>query len=250
MGILDVSPESSGIHVDMMRDLLECVADILERESITYWLDRGTLLGAFRGGQFLPFDSDVDIHFLFNDWEAILDALQAGLPARFTVSAHHHGRMIRPPDHTHPHRWFRNEHGDFDIADDYRMVDGKHFHTATALVVYRSGTFWADKPNLDLYCSRINRHHDCMDPSCEEPWHEDGRRYLCMPSRRPQDRLVPESLVMPLGEIELAGRRYPAPARVESYLRHLFGYIGENAVHDRASGYWRPAETDAGNTGA
>lgn len=242
MGVFNGSAKSSETQVRAMRDLLETVADILERESITYWLDRGTLLGAYRGGHFLPFDSDVDIHVLFEDWETILNALKTALPTRFTVSAHHHGRLIQPPDQRHPTRWFRNEHGEFGIASDYRIENGKHIHTATALVVYRSDEYWADKPNLDLYCSRVNRHHDCMDPGCAEPWLEDGLRYLCMPSRRPQDRLVPESLVMPLGGIDLAGRRYPAPIQVRAYLEHLFGYIGENALRDRATGYWYPAE--------
>ena len=43
------------------------VADVLERHGITFWLDYGTLLGAVRSGELIPWDDDVDLGILAAD---------------------------------------------------------------------------------------------------------------------------------------------------------------------------------------
>jgi len=52
------------------KTLLTClkqIKTILDRHSITYWLDTGTLLGAVREKRFLPWDYDVDLGAWFAD---------------------------------------------------------------------------------------------------------------------------------------------------------------------------------------
>ena len=42
-------------------ELLSVLSDILNSAKIEYWIDQGTLLGAYRHGKFIARDSDADI---------------------------------------------------------------------------------------------------------------------------------------------------------------------------------------------
>jgi hypothetical protein len=50
-----------------LREVAFFVEDLLTRHGIVHWLDFGTLLGAARGGEFVPWDSDVDFGILEKD---------------------------------------------------------------------------------------------------------------------------------------------------------------------------------------
>ncbi|XP_065186047.1 uncharacterized protein RP689-like [Sycon ciliatum] len=45
-------------------NVLKLVVEILEKEGINYWLDCGSLLGAYRNGKMIPHDSDTDVSIL------------------------------------------------------------------------------------------------------------------------------------------------------------------------------------------
>ena len=50
---------------DIAVENLKQVKDVLDRYNVEFWLDIGTLLGAVRGGKFIPYDHDID----FGTWE-------------------------------------------------------------------------------------------------------------------------------------------------------------------------------------
>ncbi|GJL83652.1 MAG: hypothetical protein DHS20C01_32860 [marine bacterium B5-7] len=224
--------------MDELRYLLTSTADILEDALIDYWLDRGVLLGAHRSGDLIPGDDDIDLRVMHTDWQAIESVLQTGLPSDLRVSVLHHSRVINDADENHPYRWFANNDGEFPIASIEGDSNGIRFHTATALAVHFKDRQWDHKPNLDLYSCRINQHHDCTPACLSEPWKDDDRQYLCLPSSSPTSGVVPMDYVFPLGHITLAGRNYPAPGRLMEYLHHLFGYIGEDAFFDEDIRRW------------
>jgi phosphorylcholine metabolism protein LicD len=48
-------------------ELVDYTKQLLEKLGITYWLDLGSLLGAYRNNQFIPWDCDVDMSIYLDD---------------------------------------------------------------------------------------------------------------------------------------------------------------------------------------
>ena len=61
--------------IDAMLSLLSTITVVLELEEIPYWITQGTLLGATRNGEIIPWTNDVDISVLFSDFPKIINLL-------------------------------------------------------------------------------------------------------------------------------------------------------------------------------
>lgn len=57
-------------------ELLKVIKQILQQHNFTYWLDSGTLLGAHRHKGFVPWDDDIDICMLRDDYEKARNILK------------------------------------------------------------------------------------------------------------------------------------------------------------------------------
>jgi hypothetical protein len=76
-----VTPED--VRADI-RYVLHALGEALEGKQVTWWLDYGTLLGAWRLGDVMAFDHDLDLSCLAND-RAALEACAPALEARGIV---------------------------------------------------------------------------------------------------------------------------------------------------------------------
>lgn len=81
------NPEGSDLRNLQLRmlDILEVVDSICQRNGISYWLSSGTLLGAVRHGGFIPWDDDVDIEMLRDDYLKLMEILPKELPEQYVL---------------------------------------------------------------------------------------------------------------------------------------------------------------------
>lgn len=78
-------------------ELLLLVDDILTKNGYSYWLNFGTLLGAYRDHAFIPHDDDLDISMFWDDRNGIKDALINGglnLVATFYFGDYNHPESL------------------------------------------------------------------------------------------------------------------------------------------------------------
>ena len=66
-------------------EVLKEVDRICRKHGIQYLLDAGTLIGAVRHHGFIPWDDDVDIAFLRQDYEKFIKVAKKELPDRKSV---------------------------------------------------------------------------------------------------------------------------------------------------------------------
>lgn len=76
------NPEGSLLRrqQNRMTELLLVLDSICKEENIRYWLIGGTLLGAARHGGFIPWDDDMDVQMLREDYLKLLKVLPQRLP--------------------------------------------------------------------------------------------------------------------------------------------------------------------------
>ena len=81
------NPDGSLLRLGQLRmlEILKCVDKICRKHNIPYWLSSGTLLGAIRHKGFIPWDDDLDIEMLREDYIKLLPILRRELPSNYIL---------------------------------------------------------------------------------------------------------------------------------------------------------------------
>lgn len=100
------------------QELLEKIDNILRSENIPYWLNYGTLLGAYRDGKFIPHDYDMDVALFYDDMPKVKNLmLKNGMTLTYEV--HFGGWEV--PENVEYRFKYKNAFVDFDF---YKLEDG------------------------------------------------------------------------------------------------------------------------------
>lgn len=68
--------------------LLKTITDLLDKEGIIYWIDGGTILGSVRHGKLVPWDDDIDICILSDDFDKLEIIKEYIKPMGFEIIKH------------------------------------------------------------------------------------------------------------------------------------------------------------------
>ena len=84
------NPEGSLLRKRQLRmlEILKSIDKICRDNNISYILSSGTALGAYRHGGFIPWDDDLGIELLKEDYEKLLPLLEANLPEDMVLQTH------------------------------------------------------------------------------------------------------------------------------------------------------------------
>jgi hypothetical protein len=175
------------VHRRLIRALVE-FDRVARPAGIVYWLDAGTLLGAYRDEKLIPWDDDLDVCVVFDDFDR-LRAL---------------GTQLTGP---------------------YRLVTISRFWSIDKLVpglalLFPCRTF------LRLLDSETQLYIDIFSCAETAPGQLEILPLSYMHRPRDVNRQIfrmPRETIFPLGRIGFEGGEYPAPHRTEAYLQHYYG---------------------------
>lgn len=84
------NPDGSTLRRQQLRmlEMLQFIDSVCQKHGIRYWLCSGTLLGAVRHGGFIPWDDDVDIEMLKEDYEKFIKAMLLEQHEKYILQNH------------------------------------------------------------------------------------------------------------------------------------------------------------------
>lgn len=97
--------------------ILDEIVKICEKHNLTYWLDGGTLLGAVRHKGFIPWDDDIDIGIMRDEYEQLVPILKDELPFDLQVQD-----IYTDDKYRLPYVQIRDKNSK--IVEDYRTYNG------------------------------------------------------------------------------------------------------------------------------
>ena len=75
-------------HQLRMLEMLKFIDRVCKEHDIKYWLCSGTLLGAVRHGGFIPWDDDVDIEMLREDYKKFVEVMKKESQTDYVLQTH------------------------------------------------------------------------------------------------------------------------------------------------------------------
>lgn len=75
-------------HQLRMLEMLKYIDGVCRKHDIKYWLCSGTLIGAVRHGGFIPWDDDVDIEMLREDYKKFVKVMATELQTDYVLQTH------------------------------------------------------------------------------------------------------------------------------------------------------------------
>lgn len=169
-------------HLLDMENITRDVSDTLKESRIRYWLDSGTLLGAYRFSAPLPYDDDVDLGVMRSDYETNKTA--------FVQRLRDKGYEVK--------NWDLNPNSD--VIPQIYFQDGH------------------DKTHLDLFLFEPTGSNKLRLSS--EYWHHTARFAGHEGLGFPRDAIFDSS--GKLGKIYMLKKEYPAPVNIKAYFKRIY----------------------------
>ena len=276
-------------RIDRIREMelqeLDEIDRICRENNIRYILAGGSMLGAIRHKGFIPWDDDVDIAMLPEDYERFLKICPKQLSERYTyqnfdtdLESHYIHDKIRISDTyfstRYSNRYFMANGVYVDIFVYYKTSDRPFMQKIhlNLIRIWRRviGIRWADRPRKGYHYTASKILLPIMRIVPFRWYHLFYKKLLGMYEKRNTHHRIDSGFnLMKCGafpaewfdetiEVDFCGHKYPIPARYDEYLRHWYGnhYMellpisSRTSVHDVIRidlGRYLTPETENGN---
>lgn len=222
-------------------DMLVVLDNICRKHNITYWLEGGSVLGAVRHKGFIPWDDDVDVALMRNEYEKLLKVLADELPTQYVVQNRKSERYFHMP---YSRIVDRNS---LSIYEDGKVPIRNQFkYQGLFLDIFYVERGSAFAKNLLHYYDR-RAFMNVFQGRMSRNWFLTAASYAVLPFTRsmffllrclkfvlpkeriifgyeiPYDRSYVISDLLPPSYLEFEGRMFPVPRDTHSYLTSYYG---------------------------
>lgn len=221
-------PKASGVlRIIQMSgfELLKKFDFVCKKHGLSYWLDFGSLLGAVRHKGFIPWDDDIDVSMMREDWERLLDILGK----EFSQDGFFYNIdpfiQIRFQDTTIQLDVFPYDFGSGSWSPDSKIERNfiDRIYTAASSIVYSSEDRISYKTISHTYEEKRQLHHDIVMEG--KPARSDGNVFLGfeIPFAGKCKNSFRNEWVFPLKTIMFEGCEFPCPWNPEMILYSQYG---------------------------
>lgn len=237
-----------------MTEMVLALDTICRRHNIHYWICSGTLLGAVRHGGYIPWDDDLDVELLRDDYLRLMDILPHELPEWL---------QLQTPEtdggYFYAYAKLRDRHSHLEETNAYdRIFDMQGIYIDIfPMERIPQALRWVSCRTLGL-CYKVLKRKDLTDAEARRRVRRiyDFNARIIFPFLRALSRLFPTRLIrysfgipyddirrnsymFPLKTVSFEGYDLPSPANCEAYLREKFGDWQRlpdlNAIHAHLS---------------
>lgn len=240
-------------------ELILLIDDSCQELGLSYWIDGGTLLGAVRHGNFIPWDDDLDVCLLYDDFQILVSHLHKICEqSEFLVCFN----TVQPPTYSTEKLsdirilsdGIMPVHIDIILvkaipsSPDQQQVDKSLTNIAH---FFQSGKFKHDDDVLDIHYAYLPQnkseflkkkeiffeffHHEYL-PTCAQQGKEYVYNYAQNDMLVKRDRLYYQhDDIFPLKKISFAGHEFYGPHHTGAYLSKLYGanYLTPPPAHQQ-----------------
>lgn len=220
--ITKVSKASGDLRILQEADaaLLAIVDKVCQKHGFTYWMDAGTLLGAVRHQGFIPWDDDIDINMMREDYERALPILREELGkygidavedkqdviARIGIGYHHQETGI----------WVDLFPFEYTTVD---MDDPKQSEQFGLKVMEYQQEYEKHRTEYGRE-QMFNFRREMLPELCEK---QKGKSITDCPEWCPHPMLFRPEDIMPPKKISYEGYDFYAPSNPDQYLKTFYG---------------------------
>lgn len=191
--------KAKGVGNDVWGDarlaLAKRVAVELERLSVVWFLDGGTLLGAYRMGDLLPQDDDFDTAIYLPDYQGAQELAGLERELRDALGPEYAVRVVTS---------YAQKLEIYDPTCEVYLLPSAHYLGADFHVVTVDIQVMTDRPD-----GSVGYLHNMLSDVC-----------------------VPKDAITPVGEITCAGALFRCPHDIVRFLGAQYGYLGSDAEYD------------------
>lgn len=222
----------------MLDELIE-LDRVCKKYNIKYWIDSGTFLGAVRHKGFIPWDDDIDVCMLKEDYQTFISIAKEELDKNIFLQTSETDKYYT----WFPYAKLRNRNSIFIEEEDTK---NELFHQGINLDIFVMDAFSSKIKNFSFIHKLLNKIERIMIDEKKNRFlilkkiilklkmnklHYKftrlflknsttdliiGYRYLFLQLYKYKD-------IFPLSEIEFEGYKFPCPNNADSYLKELYG---------------------------